>query len=109
MAGSSLGFKHSKETKALISLTNLGINHPLYGKKHLAETLAKMSLSISHANDTAIYVYSSDGKTLINNFPSAIKAGKYFKASFYTIRKYALNGLIFRDLWILSTSLIPKE
>ena len=87
MAGSSLGFKHSEETKALISLANSGINHSLYGKKHLAETLAKMSLAISHANGTAIYVYSSDGKTLINNFPSAIKAGKYFKASPHPIRQ----------------------
>ena len=76
-----------KESQALISLANSGINHPLYGKKHLAETLAKMSLVISHANDTAIYVYSSDEKTLINNFSSAIKAGKYFKASPHPIRQ----------------------
>jgi len=43
-----------------------------------------MSLTISHANGTAIYVYSNNGKTLINNFPSVIRAGKYFKASRHT-------------------------
>jgi len=52
----------------------------------LAETLTKMGKTrkgilkteehkakLSYANGTAIFVYSSDGKTLINSFPFAYK------------------------------------
>lgn len=44
-AGSSLGAKHSEETKAKIADALKGTNNPMYGKKriHSAETLAKIS------------------------------------------------------------------
>jgi hypothetical protein len=68
-----------------------------------------MSFAISNANGTAIYVYSSDGKTLINSFPSARKAGEYFNVSYHTILKYMRNGLIFKEQWFFSSSLITNE
>jgi len=104
-AGLLLGFQHSEESKAKISESLCGKNHPMYGKNHTAggptvpppagchrppggaetialmmkpkteETKAKMSI----AKSTAIFVYSSDGKSLINTFPSATKAAEYFK------------------------------
>jgi group I intron endonuclease len=43
IAGSSLGHKHSQETRANMSAAKQGKNHPFFGKYHSEETLAKMS------------------------------------------------------------------
>lgn len=47
-AGSSLGRIHSAETKAAISETMKGENHPFYGKNPSSETLEKMSGKNNH-------------------------------------------------------------
>jgi group I intron endonuclease len=99
-----LGYKHTEETIALMSLAKSGENNPMYGKTHSPETLAKLSA----ANGTTVYVYSSDGSTLLNTFPSARKAGEYFNCSHKTIKRYTLNGKIFKEQWQLSTSLISN-
>jgi len=113
-AGSLLGYKHTEETIALMSLAKSGENNAMFGKSgenhprgmlgktHSPETLAKLSA----VNGTTVYVYSSDGSTLLNTFPSARKAGEYFNCCHHTIKKYALNGLLFQGKWILSTCLI---
>jgi len=88
----------SANTKALMSIAKSGENHPLYGKTHSAETKAK----ISAANGITIYVYDADKTTLVNSFASARKAGEYFNCCHKTIKRYALNGSIFKDKWILS-------
>jgi len=93
MAGSSLGFKHSEKTKALISLANSGINHPLYGKKHLAETLAKMSES--HKGKTI----SAETKALLSKALSGDNHPRYGKVhSAETVAKISAargGGIIF--------------
>lgn len=38
IAGSSLGFKHSLNTRALMNINNTGINQPFYGKRHTYES-----------------------------------------------------------------------
>jgi len=76
----------------------------MFGKTHTAETRDKMSI----ANGTAIYVYDSKG-TLVNTFSSARKAGKFFDCSYSIILRFARNGLLFKEEWKLSTSLITKE
>lgn len=89
MAGSSLGFKHSEETKALISLANSGINHPLYGKKHLAETLAKMSES--HKGK----ILSTETKALMSEAKSGknhFNFGKTISAETKALLSKALSG-----------------
>lgn len=40
---SNIGFKHSEETKRLMSLNRSGINNPMYGKKIPQEVLKKRS------------------------------------------------------------------
>ena len=105
MSLAKLGFKHSEETLAKMKAANSGENHPLYGKNHSAETKA----AISAARGTAIYVYSLDKSILVNSFASASKAAKHFEVHHNTISRYAKNGSIFKDKWILSTSLITKE
>ena len=99
-----------------------GENHPMFGKTLSAETKAKMSeahqgktfsaetlakLSIAKGGGI-IYAYDLNG-TLVNTFPSARKAAIFFESNFNTILKYARNGNIFKEKWILSTSLISKE
>jgi len=46
-AGSSLGFKHSDETRAKISNSLSGERHPMFGLKHSDEIRAKISNSLS--------------------------------------------------------------
>jgi group I intron endonuclease len=110
VAGSSLGFKHSEETKAKISLANTGEKNSMFGiyltgeknsmfgKTHSIETLDKMSI----AKGTAIYVYDTQG-SLVYTFSSARKAAEFFDCSYPTILKFAKNGLFFKKEWILST------
>ena len=42
LAGSSLGFKHSEETKRKMSVNNTKEKHPFFGKKHNKESIALM-------------------------------------------------------------------
>lgn len=132
IAGSSLGYKHTEESLAKMSEASkgrisspetiaklskimlgennsmygkLGENHPMYGKTHSTNTKAKMS----EARDTIVYVYNSDKTTLVNSFPSAKKAAEFFNCSHSTILRYISNGLIFKDRWILSITIIPSE
>jgi group I intron endonuclease len=112
IAGSLLGYKHTKESIAKFS----GENHPLFGatgenhprgflgKIHTTETLTKISTSLG----TTIYVYNSQG-LLVYTFSSSRKAAKFFNCSDPTIMKYARNGEIFKGLWILSTSPQSEE
>lgn len=56
VAGSSLGYKHTEETLALLSLTMSGENHPMFGKTHSADTKALMSkahLGKTHSTETS--------------------------------------------------------
>ena len=82
-----------------------GENNPrgMLGKTHTTESLAKMSAA---KGGGIIYVYNSDKSSLVNSFPSARKAAEFFKVRHKTIKRYSLNGLIFKEQWILSTSLI---
>jgi hypothetical protein len=105
MAGSSLGFKHSEETKALLSKALSRDNHPMFGKLHSAKTVVKISAA---RGGGIIFVYDSKG-TLHNTFTSAREAGIYFNCIHSTILKYTRNGLVFKGQWILSTSLIYKQ
>jgi len=98
------GKTHTPETLAKMSLAKSGKNNPMSGKSHSAKTLAK----ISNANGTFIYLYDTQG-SLVITFSSARKVGEYFNCTHQTIKRYALNGKIFKEQWILSTSLISKK
>ena len=94
----------SLETKALISLTNSGKNHPMSGKTHTTEAKEK----ISATQGTAIFVYDSLG-SLVNSFSSARKAAEHFDVSHITIMRYTKNGRQFKKNSTFSTFLISKE
>jgi hypothetical protein len=95
MSDAHKGKTLSAETKALISKS-------LMGKTVSEETKARMS--IAQVKGTAIYVYDLEG-VLLHNFPSARKAAEFFNCNHHTIKRYALNGLTFKENWVVSTSL----
>lgn len=109
IAGNSLGYNHTEEAKAKISeamsgdknpmfyIDRTGENNPMFGKIHTVQTKAKMSI----VKGTAIYVYDTQG-SLAYTFSSARKAAKFLNCSYPTILKFAKNGLLFKDKWILS-------
>lgn len=125
VAGSLLGFKHTNESKvlmseakagdknpnygksisedikALMSKAKFGENNPMYGKSFSADIVTKLSIA---KGGSIIYVYNADKSLLVNSFPSARKAAKHFNCNNSTIKKYALSGKIFKEKWILSLS-----
>jgi len=96
--------KHSEETKVKMSLVLSLENHSLFGKAHSEKTKLKISLT----KGTATYLYNNQG-SFVNIFSSAVKAGENLNVSYHTILKYAKSEKLFKNEWILSTSLIPKE
>jgi group I intron endonuclease len=106
-AGNSLGYKHSEETLIKIS----GENHHMLGKTHTAGSKAKMSkpkseetkakMSISKGGGT-IYVYNLDKSSLVNTFPSARNAAKYFNVGKDTILRNIKSGKLFKGEYLLS-------
>lgn len=112
IAGSSLGAKHSEETRKKMSAAQLGEKNHNFGKIFSESTKNKMSL----AKGTSIKVYSLDLK-LLYTFTSATKAKLHFRSKTDTILKYARSRNIFRDKYILSLEhlksgfqpIIPKK
>lgn len=128
VAGNSLGYNHTKETrekirkavngrehteetKTLMSKSKIGGGNPMYGKigenspnfgkSRSSDTRAKMSII---KGGGTIFVYDSDG-SLVNSFESARKAAEELNCDHKTILRYAKSGELFRDQWILSTFL----
>ena len=132
-AGSSLGFTHSSETKALMSLAKSGKNHPMFGKKrhnhpremyaktHSTESIAlmrKAKLGIlfteehkrriweSRIKKVFTYTLDPDTKTLIlhKSFNNNIEAMEFFDCSRRTISNYLNTNKLYKKQWILSSS-----
>lgn len=113
---SSLGFKHteetknllselaknrthSEETKALISLALTGENNPFFSKSHSPESKLKIILSKSNS---PVYIYNSDKKLLII-YPSVCTLAKAINANSETIKTYIDNQSLFRGEWYFSS------
>jgi group I intron endonuclease len=67
IAGSSLGFKHSDESRAQMSALNKGKNNPMFGKTPSEETRAQMSASKMGKNNPMF------GKTNCGSHPNSTK------------------------------------
>ena len=112
---SSLGYKHTEETKKLLSelaknrthsdLTKCliaraltGENNPFYNKSHSVETKVR----ISEANSAyPVYVYNSF-KQLLVVFPSVGFLAKLIKSNHATLVDVIKHQTIFRGEWFLS-------
>lgn len=112
IAGSRLGALHSEESIVKMSaiqrnINRTGENNPMYGKVGNAHPTFGLShsiaskLKISEAKGTNIFVFNSEG-LLINTFPSAFKAGLFFKCSHTTILRNAKTNKLFKGSFYLS-------
>jgi group I intron endonuclease len=110
------GKTHSASTIAKISEAMSGENHPMYGKSHSAETLAKMRgktnsaetrslMSLAKYKKVFVYSLDSDSKGLIldKSFNSCIDAAKYFDCTTRSISNYLDKDKLYRKQWILSS------
>lgn len=114
ISGSSLGTKHTLETrqilsikaksrkatdttKALISKAMLGENNPFYGKKHKYSSKIKISDSKSHF---PIYLYNSY-KELLFVYSSATGFSKLIKSTQPNIVKAIEDKTLFRGEWYI--------
>lgn len=106
---SSLGYKHTEETKKLLSklATNrvhsqatkdlirkalTGENNPFYNKSHSIETKVRLMESNSKYS---IYIYNSY-KELLLIYPSTLTFSKVVNSNFTTIEKVIKNKTLFR-------------
>jgi hypothetical protein len=107
-AGTTLGFKHTKEFKLnrtgrlnpmfgkpfsieflqMQSRNKVGINNMQFGLKKSKETLAKIT--------KLVYVYESKTKELIGIY-STVNCSKEFKMGKDTLTKYLKNGLPYKN------------
>jgi group I intron endonuclease len=106
---SSLGYKHTKETKALLSqlaknrvhtqetkaliaraLT--GENNPFYNKSHSIESKVRI---IEAKSAYPVYIYNSFNELLII-FPSVGTLAKLIKSNYPTIVNAIKEGILFR-------------
>ncbi len=118
-AGSSLGHKHSEETKALISQAQKGrilsadtkalMSQARVGKTLPAKTKEKMSL----AKFKKIFVYTKDLDSneliLYKCFDNYTETAIYLNCSKRTLFYYVDKNKLYKNKWILATSLITKK
>jgi group I intron endonuclease len=115
---SFFGKTHSAETVAKMrkiqrSINRTGKNNPMYGKSLSISTKALMSKAKIGENNPAsksVYLYSIDpvtkNLTLINFFNTCSDTAKYLNFSIRTLSNYLDKNKLYKNQWILSTSLI---
>ena len=109
---SSLGYKHTEQTrillselaknrvhapitKSLISIALLGENNPFYNKNHSMESKVRM---IQAKSAYPVYVYNSF-KELLVIIPSVLTLAKLIKSNYSTIVNTIKEEIIFRGEW----------
>ena len=86
---------HSEQTKGLIARALTGENNPFYNKSHSIESKVRMV----EANSVyPVYVYNSF-KQLLVIFPSVLTLAKLIKSNHSTLVKVIKNKEIFRGEW----------
>ena len=112
---SSLGYKHTEETKkllselgknrvhsdktkALISRALTGENNPFYNKSHSTESKVRM---IEANSAYPVYIYNSYKKLLVI-FPSVLTISKLINSNHTTIINIIKEQIIFRGEWYIT-------
>ena len=112
---SSLGYKHTEETKkmltelaknrvhssstkVLISRALVGQNNPFYNKNHSFESKLRM---IEANSKYSVYIYNSFRELLVV-FPSVKTLAKLINSNHSTIKNNIQNGTLFRGEWYFS-------
>ena len=86
---------HSEETKALISKALTGENNPFYSKNHFMEAKVRMIEANSHY---PVYVYNSY-KSLLAIYPSVKTLSNKIKSNHPTVVTYLKRQDLFRGEW----------
>ena len=89
---------HSDKTKSLIARALTGENNPFYNKSHSLETKVRM---IEANSSYPVYVYNSFKKLLVI-FPSVDTLAKLIKSNHPTLVDVIKHQTIFRGEWYLS-------
>nr|YP_009710789.1 GIY-YIG endonuclease [Macrolepiota fuliginosa]QFZ98737.1 GIY-YIG endonuclease [Macrolepiota fuliginosa] len=89
---------HSDKTKALISRALVGDNNPFYNKNHSVESKLRM---IEANSAYPVYIYNSFRELLVI-FPSVKTLAKLINSNHSTIVSFIKNGTLFRGEWYLS-------
>jgi group I intron endonuclease len=103
IAGSTLGFKHSEETRLVMGLQRRGksINWLIQDLSYIVseEMINKLSLRARHG--VIVKVLDKDN-IIINTFPTIVSAAKFYNLDHNTISKYIKNGSSYKDLRFLA-------
>ena len=78
LAGSSLGFRHNKDTISQMSVNNTREKHPFFGQKHSKESTMLMSLNSPKAQGVTIIDTQTNEET---SFNSNVNASKFLPVS----------------------------
>ena len=89
---------HTEETKGLIARALTGENNPFYNKSHSIESKRKM---IEANSAYSVYIYNSL-KELLVVFPSVLTIAKKIKANHATIVRTIKENTLFRGEWYFS-------
>lgn len=89
---------HSDKTKSLISKALVGENNPFYNRNHSTETKIRM---IEAKSAYPVYVYNSF-KELLVVYPSVNTLANLIKSNHPTLVSFIKEGTLFRGEWYLS-------
>lgn len=89
---------HSEKTKALISRALIGENNPFYNKSHSTEGKVRM---IEATSAYPVYIYNSYKKLLVI-FPSVLTLSKLINSNHPTIINVIKEQTIFRGEWYIT-------
>ena len=89
---------HSNKTKTLISKALIGENNPFYNKNHSLDSKLRM---IEANSAYPVYIYNSFRKLLVI-FPSVKPLAKLINSNHPTIVSFIKNGTLFRGEWYLT-------
>ncbi len=111
IAGSSLGYKHTEESKLKIALANTGKTNPgPLGHVHTEEFKLNRKLKTlgelnpNYGKGKPLYQYNYETGQLIEKFSSIRKATVSLHVGYSTLCYYIENKLIFKNIFIFSTS-----
>ena len=89
---------HSEKTKALIAKALTGENNPFYNKTHSTESKIRM---IEANSAYPVYIYNSYKKLLVI-FPSVLTLAKLIKSNHSTIINIIKQQILFRGEWYIT-------
>jgi group I intron endonuclease len=115
IAGSSLGYKHTKESLVKMSITHQGYTHSVESKAKISYAMSgnkhPMFGKTGEKNPASkkVYIYLFDLKIkkiiLQKSFNTCIDAALYFSCSTRTLSRYLDKNILYKKQWIISTSL----